>query len=134
MKENQMGEYTEISDFVGKVFTNIEVNKDEDTITFNTVNESFKMFHVQNCCEAVSIEDISGDLIDLIGNPILTAYKESNNEPSDKLEEYEPGESQTWTFYRISTIKGTVTIRWYGTSNGYYSEDVDIFKFTPGPV
>src|SRR5690606_26744979 len=85
-----------------------------------------EMFHWQDCCERVYIEDIIGDWEDLIGNPILKAEERTSSDEQEWQEKDEWRDSFTWTFYEIATIKGSVTIRWYGESNGYYSESVDI--------
>lgn len=147
-----MGYYdnrVDISILLGKTLKNVyrtgQENDYGDEIIFETVDgDKYKMYHDQNCCEGVSIDDICGDLSDLIGSPITLA-EEVQNEQFDKdfiagfnvkndyglivndKGQYEP-DSHTWTFYKLATIKGYVDIRWYGESNGYYSEGVDFEK------
>jgi len=124
-------DYVNISELVGKTLTAIETD-DYEFILFKCEDGSeYKMFHSQDCCESVTIEDIIGEFDDLIGNPILIA-EERYGEPPERVPDengyvYTP-ESETWTFYELATVKGSVTIRWYGTSNGYYSEEVNFAK------
>jgi hypothetical protein len=114
---------TKFEDLVGKTLTQIIVSPDRDLITFTDDNgDKYEMYHSQDCCESVSVEDIVGDLNDLLNTPILAAAESSSSSDYD--------ESSTWTFYNLATIKGYVTIRWYGNSNGYYSESVDFVKTT----
>ena len=111
----------EFSDLVGKTLTKIHNNND-DILTFTTTEGAvYRMMHHQDCCESVSIEDIIGDLSDLEGTPILEAREDSGDLPPK--DDYD--DCYDWTFYNIRTIKGSVTIRWYGTSNGYYSTKAD---------
>lgn len=113
-------------ELLGKTLTSANGVVGSDEIVFITnEGKSFKLYHYQECCEDVLIESIVGDLSDLIGTPILLAEESSSGETPDGFEhEYEP-ESQTWTFYKLATIKGYVDIRWFGSSNGYYGESVD---------
>lgn len=116
-----------IKDLIGKTLIKIENEGDEITFTCDDQTQ-YKMYHPQDCCENVYIESIIGDLNDLIGYVILKASEDDNSDkPSDVVREYEP-DSETWTFYNIATIKGHVTIRWCGESNGYYSESVYFIK------
>lgn len=110
--------YVELSQIIGLTFDSIE--KSDDEIVFHSEDgRKFRMYHEQDCCEAVYVEDIAGDLNDLMGAPLVRAEERSQDDP-------DACESGTWTFYELATIKGSVTIRWYGSSNGYYSESVSL--------
>jgi hypothetical protein len=99
-----------------------------DEISFVCTDGSeYLMYHEQDCCESVGIEDITGLLSDLIGAPLVMA-EEVSSEDTTEDEGSECDESCTWTFYKFGTIKGYVTIRWLGTSNGYYSESVSFIQ------
>lgn len=104
--------------------TPLYINREDESITFYLDNaKSIRMYHSQDCCESVYIEDINGDLDSLLFKPILQAdEKISTNEDSNSNTD----ESFTWTFYTLANISSVVDIRWYGSSNGYYSERVDL--------
>lgn len=107
-----------ISELLGDTILRIEgAHEDSTQITFYTHYNKYSMVHHQDCCEEVKVEEIHGDVQDLIGVPILLAEETCSIEAPVR-------ESGTWTFYRFTTIKGSVQIRWLGTSNGYYSEKV----------
>lgn len=96
-------------------------------ITLETDRGFYVFQHHQDCCESVSIEDVCGDVQDLIGSPLTMAEEVCGENPEGwKPDEY--CDSYTWTFYKFATVRGYVTIRWYGESNGYYSESVSLDK------
>jgi hypothetical protein len=113
--------HLEFKNLIGKTFASVENNDNEEIIFAVNEYEKYKLYHAQSCCERVRVESIDGDLEDLVGSEILQA-EEVNNIEDESKESYE---SFTWTYYKLATLKGYVTIRWLGESNGYYSESVD---------
>ena len=109
-------------ELLGKVIIKIEKINDEELRFYLSNGAMYKQCHMRDCCESVTIEDIVGDLNDLLYTKILLS-EEVTQDATDNNHE-----SATWTFYKLATIKGYVTIRWYGESNGYYSMGVSFGK------
>jgi hypothetical protein len=111
----------ELSELLGKTLTSVTRNGNESIDFEAATGERWRMQHDQDCCESVYIDDVVGDLQDLVGLPIAMAEVVTNSD-NPKSDGHYADESCTWTFYKLATAKGYVTIRWYGSSNGYYSE------------
>lgn len=118
-----------IDSIQGKTFQRVEKTihpkHEKDALAFWLDDASgFFFAHKQDCCEEVWLEDVCGDLSDLESVPIIEAtrsqmwatLKESYNS------EVRYQEEATWTFDTFRTEKGSVTVRWCGTSNGCYAE------------
>ena len=90
-----------------------------DRVDIVTNQGKLILTHRQDCCEHVFLEDYEGDAADLVGKILVSIDETSNFE--DREDEIEK-----WTFYTIRTTGGDLWLRWNGTSNGYYSVDVNI--------
>lgn len=120
-----------IGDLLGKILRAAVLYPDRSAVVFVTKGEqTFFMHHIQDCSEFVQVEDIDGDLEDLVGSPITLAEEIQNPFDAPELDTktyYD--ESYLWTFYKLGTAKGSLTIRWLGRSNGYYSEAVNFSEY-----
>lgn len=118
---------------LGRTLVSVEgLREGSDRVYFVCADGTkFVMYHAQDCCENVALEEVIGDLSGLLGHPILVA-EESGEDASCKPKQegeytYTP-ESATWTFYTLRTVHTTVVLRWWGESNGYYSERVSFAR------
>ena len=124
-------ERVEIKDLLNKVLKSVEITNvdpdypgQNDCVVFTTVNdEIYIMMHTQDCCETVYLESVDNNIDVLVGSQILVAEERSNSNDDSCG-------SETWTFYLIGTDDGLCNFRWYGSSNGHYSERVELYKIT----
>lgn len=112
---------TELKALIGKTMVSVTNRANEEIVFTADDGKTYKLYHEQVCCESVLVEDVCGELADLVGAPLVEAEEVSSYEGPKP----DYAESHTWTFYKFRTAKGSVTIRWLGESNGYYSESVD---------
>ena len=109
----------------GKIISSIEgmkVGSEEIILTLNT-GEKFKISHDHDCCKSVRVEGLYGDISDLLNMEIIVANETSSNSHGST------GVDLTWTYYQLGTMKGVVTIQWFGVSNGYWSDRVELKKY-----
>lgn len=125
-----MIEITKVADLLGHTLDDIERIGNEEII-FYLPDSKYRLYHSYECCETCTIEDVCGDLRDLVRSPLTMAEETSRVSSESDPDSYPGSGTYTWTFYRFATVKGYVTIRWYGASNGYYSESV---SFDPMPL
>jgi len=109
-----MSRDVKFSSLVGEYIRRMEVGDYE--VLLHTSSGFYRLYHEQDCCEYVYVEDVCGDVNDIQG--VIVEAEESSNDDENAEE------SGTWTFYKLGTKNGSVTIRFYGASNGYYSESV----------
>jgi hypothetical protein len=118
----------EVSSLVGEVLTYIDTDEKNDEIMLTTASgRKIRIYHSQDCCESVRIEDTQGNWHDLVGKVIVEASEDV--QPSgDPPPEYPDSWTRTALTFRVDGA--TVISRWIGESNGYYSESVDIEDVT----
>jgi hypothetical protein len=114
-----------INEMLGKTLRMVTQNGNQSIDFEAETGERWVMHYVPDCCAHAEIEDVVGDLQDLVGAPLLMA-EESTNSTDPQKALYCVEDSYTWSYYRFATVKGYVTIRWYGSSNGYYAEAAQI--------
>lgn len=119
-------EFTDLK-IKGMKFKNVYLDKDSgrfdnEAIVFdNGANELYVLTHIQECCENVWIESITGELEDLIDSPLIMA------EVASQTKRDEDGfADQIFYFYKFATAKGYVTIRFVADDTPYYSTEVEL--------
>ena len=106
--DNMIDTQEGLARMVGKTFVQVEGSAGDGEMLFRTADgETFLFGHYQNCCESVRIEDICGDIQDLVGEPILMAEEVSGEAPESDEDHWvrRPGPSTSslpavamWTF------------------------------------
>lgn len=107
-----------IEDIIGKRIMDCWHSEDEFQLLFND-GKVLRLWHYQDCCETVELTDIDGDIGDLIGGTCNEAEVVNSGEFEAQHK------TMQWTYYKFGTEKGSISLRWYGASNGYYSVDVN---------
>ena len=111
---DKIGEY----DFCARqAYNGIE----EGAVIFKNENETVFFTHDQSCCECVRFESIDIPFEELQGHKILSAKCRTTIRETD-----DGDDRDTWYIFDVEGV-GTATMRWSGSSNGWYSTMVDVY-------
>jgi hypothetical protein len=102
-----------------------DTNEDGFILTIKSKNGYiFRFSHEKDCCEDVYLEDGFEDLLDIVKSREEIQFAEKIIHKVEFNEDVDEERIQ-YTFYKLRTRSYSCTLRFYGASTGYYSEDVD---------
>lgn len=113
------------SSIINQTITGVDIStydNNDAVILYFENGHYFTMYHDRDCCESVELIDEDNDnyqsLRDLVGAKLLNIEAVSNEHETSEYTR------ELWTFYNLVTTKDIVQLRWFGSSNGYYSEEI----------
>lgn len=112
--------YRDIKVLKGQTIRQVLVTDDE--LYIRTDDKCYLMYHAQDCCESVWLDD-AGDVRKLEGHKIISAKEKVQYGEEDYG-------TSTWTFYDLESHDLHVQLVWRGESNGYYSESVEFCEIS----
>ena len=118
--------FFELKGQIVKEITGLEKNSPEAHIVTNQT--TYKLYHHQDCCESVLIENVIGDEKDILNEEIIFAEEDAGAKDPDWATDYDHDYSHTWTKYVLKTKNASLEFWFLGESNGYYNESVSIKK------
>ena len=118
--------FFELKGQVIKEITGLE--KDSPEVHIVTNQTTYKLYHHQDCCESVLVENVIGDEKDILNEEIIFAEEDAGANDPDWYTEYDRLYSHTWTKYVLKTKNASLEFWFLGESNGYYNESVSIKK------
>lgn len=103
----------------GKTIDSIDFKNHPDTITITADGIEYVMEHVQDCCENVSISDFTGKF--QTGKVAKASSEYTRLDDSDGL--------SAETVFNLTYADGEqFSIKWHGSSNGYYGVGVSFYR------
>jgi hypothetical protein len=115
---------TNIASLVGETLTHIDCDGTSQIMLTTASGRQIMIYHEQDCCESVQIQDTEGNWHDLIGKVITDTDHDTTHTCGDCAD------SCTLSVLTFKVDDATVISRWIGESNGYYSEGVDLLDIT----
>lgn len=105
---------------VGEVLTHVDVDETAGEILLTTKSgRQFMLHHEQDCCESVTIKSTEGDWKKLLHKKLKEVKWEEEGDSTDYG-------TCTRTDITFIVNRHTVVSKWFGESNGYYSESVHL--------
>lgn len=129
-KKRRYRQRVDLNSIEGKRIVAIEEAKEYITF-FTECGMVFSIYHEEECCETVYLADVCGHIPDLIDQKISIEEVSSDIDQVNELDTGERRAEEQWTFYKINSLKCSVTLRFYGKSNGYYGMRVEFYQLWP---